>query len=71
MGPPLLMATEMLHLCYLRGIAAGVAHVQDCMAVILFSRRGRCCSVKCKHTKLPPGLEEERIGLVIKCVVLL
>lgn len=38
-GPPLLMATEMLHSCYLRGIAAGAAYVQDCRAVIPFSRR--------------------------------
>lgn len=70
MGPPLLMATEMLHLCYLMGIAAGAAYVQDCRAVIPFSRRWRCGSVKCKHTKLPPGLEEEWIGLVTDCVLL-
>lgn len=30
----------------------------------------RCCSVKCKHTKLPPGLEEKRIGVFLECVLL-
>lgn len=70
-GWDLLMATEMLHLCYLRGIAAGAPYLQDCTAVIPFSRKWRCCSVKCKHTKLPPGFEKERIGLFTECVLLL
>lgn len=60
-----------LQMGYLRGIAAGAAYLQDCTAVIPFSRKWRCCSVKCKHTKLPPGFEEERIGLFIECVLLL